>query len=64
MKINLELYGPLTDITKIKHFELDGVNDTESLVKELHKQFPALERSGKGPHPQPPLQRRGGKHQC
>ncbi|MEO7768069.1 MAG: MoaD/ThiS family protein [Ferruginibacter sp.] len=42
MKINILLFGQLTDITGAGSITMDEAMDTDSMVAELHKKFPAL----------------------
>ena len=43
MKVNVEIFGQLTDITKDKNFEFKSVNDTDNLLQKLYEQFPGLQ---------------------
>ena len=43
MKVKVEIFGQLTDITKNKNFEFVSVNDTDSLVQRLYEEFPGLQ---------------------
>ena len=45
MKVNVEFFGQLTDITKTKSFEFSSIADTESLLQKLYEKFPALQSS-------------------
>ena len=36
------IFGQLIDIIKNKELVLTGIDDTKSLISELHKRFPAL----------------------
>lgn len=42
MKTNIIIFGQLTDITGNNKLELHNIADTDSLVKELTKTYPAL----------------------
>ncbi|MEO6671027.1 MAG: MoaD/ThiS family protein [Ferruginibacter sp.] len=42
MKIQVEIFGQLTDITKDKTVEITTVEDTDGLLQKLYEQFPAL----------------------
>ena len=42
MKVNVMLFGPLTDITRSDNLVLEDVADTDSLVTTLHKAYPGL----------------------
>ena len=43
MKVKVEIFGKLTDITKNKNFEFQSINDTDSLLQKLYEQFPGLQ---------------------
>ncbi|MEO8769203.1 MAG: MoaD/ThiS family protein [Ferruginibacter sp.] len=43
MKVNVEIFGQLTEITKNKYFEFTSVNDTDSLLQKIYEQFPGLQ---------------------
>ncbi|MFT3911768.1 MAG: MoaD/ThiS family protein [Ferruginibacter sp.] len=45
MKVNIEFFGQLTDITKTKSFEIASITDTESLLQKLYETFPGLQSS-------------------
>jgi molybdopterin synthase sulfur carrier subunit len=42
MGIQVIVFGQLTDILKNSSFTLHGITDTDGLVGELNKQYPAL----------------------
>lgn len=42
MKIQVMIFGQLTDIVNGNTLTLSGIADTDNLVKELNKQYPAL----------------------
>jgi molybdopterin synthase sulfur carrier subunit len=42
MNVNLIIFGQLTDIVGSDSLALEGISDTDGLVKELNKQYPAL----------------------
>jgi sulfur-carrier protein len=42
MKVNILLFGQLTDITGADTITLEDVADTDNLVLTLHKSYPAL----------------------
>ena len=42
MEIQVIVFGQLTDILKSSSFTLAGIADTNSLVSELNKRYPAL----------------------
>ena len=42
MKVNIILFGQLTEITGADTVTLEGVVDTDSLVETLHGNYPAL----------------------
>ena len=42
MKVNIILFGQLTDITGADTVTLEDVVDTDSLVVTLHENYPAL----------------------
>lgn len=42
MQIKLKVFGQLSDIVTVNEITLHGVDDTEGLVKELNKLYPAL----------------------
>ena len=42
MKVNIMLFGQLTDITRSDNLVLEDVADTDSLVTTLHKAYPGL----------------------
>ncbi len=42
MKINIIFFGQLTDITGTEAITMDGVIDTDGLVRTLEMDFPAL----------------------
>ena len=42
MKINIILFGQLTDITGVDRVVLEDVADTDSMVAALHKNYPAF----------------------
>lgn len=42
MKVNILLFGQLTDITGTGNLVLSGIADTNSLVKELNRQYPGF----------------------
>lgn len=42
MKVNIILFGQLTDITGSDSLELDNVADSDMLTEKLHQRFPAL----------------------
>lgn len=42
MQIQIKVFGQLTDIVNCSEFVLNSIADTDSLVKELHKLYPAL----------------------
>ena len=44
MSINIIIFGQLTDITG-DSLVLENIQDTDNLVKELHKQYPALAKA-------------------
>ncbi|MCW3090323.1 MAG: thiamine protein [Ferruginibacter sp.] len=45
MNINILLFGQLTDITGIGTITMEDVADTDSVVQNLHRRFPALATS-------------------
>jgi molybdopterin converting factor small subunit len=45
MKINVILFGQLTDITCTDSVMLEDVADTDALVQSLHQTYPALSQS-------------------
>lgn len=45
MKVNIILFGQLTDITGADTFTMEGVADTAGLIKKLHDDYPALSNS-------------------
>jgi sulfur-carrier protein len=40
--MKVHFFGQLTDITKLSDIELENITDTDSLIKKLQQQFPAL----------------------
>ena len=42
MKINLIIFGRLTDITGKSTMTLSGISDTNALVKQIHELYPLL----------------------
>jgi molybdopterin converting factor small subunit len=42
MKVNILLFGQLTDITRTDTIVLEDVKDTDNLVMALHAQYPEL----------------------
>jgi sulfur-carrier protein len=42
MKVNILLFGQLTDITGIDTVVMEDIFDTNQLVSALHNQYPAL----------------------
>ena len=42
MKVNILLFGQLTDITRTDTIVLEDINDTDNLVTALHAQYPGL----------------------
>lgn len=42
MKIEIMLFGQLTDLLKASSVTVDGANDTNELNRELLKQYPVL----------------------
>ncbi|MEP7143999.1 MAG: MoaD/ThiS family protein [Ferruginibacter sp.] len=42
MKVNIILFGQLTDIAGTDNFTLENVADTDGLVAKLHKSYPPL----------------------
>lgn len=42
MKVNVYIFGQLTDITGTDSLELEEVTDTDTAVSRLKKQYPAL----------------------
>jgi molybdopterin synthase sulfur carrier subunit len=42
MKVNVMLFGPLTDITRSDNLVLEDVADTDGLMATLHKAYPGL----------------------
>lgn len=42
MKINIILFGQLTDITGVNNITLENIPDTDSLVAALRSAYPAL----------------------
>ena len=42
MKVNVMLFGPLTDITGSDNLTLEDITDTDNLVTTLHKVYPGL----------------------
>lgn len=45
MKVNLRLFGQLTDITGTDSLTIEGVADTSTLMKTLCGDYPALTHS-------------------
>ena len=42
MELRIMIFGQLTDILKSNELTLNGIADTNSLVSELNKRYPAL----------------------
>ena len=42
MKINLIIFGRLTDITGKSTMTLSGISDTNALIKQIHELYPLL----------------------
>jgi molybdopterin synthase catalytic subunit/molybdopterin synthase sulfur carrier subunit len=42
MQIKVRAFGPLTEIIRISEVTLSGTADTDSFIRELTQQFPAL----------------------
>ena len=42
MQIQIIIFGQLKDITGSNNFQLTGISDTDDLVIELNKKYPAL----------------------
>jgi molybdopterin synthase sulfur carrier subunit len=42
MRVKILIFGPLTDIIKKNELYLPGVADTDAVVKELNRVYPAL----------------------
>jgi sulfur-carrier protein len=42
MRVNIIIFGNLTDITGDTTISLTDIADTDALLKELHHRFPAL----------------------
>ncbi|MEO6729588.1 MAG: MoaD/ThiS family protein [Ferruginibacter sp.] len=45
MKVNIILFGQLTDITGTDTFTVEGVDDTTGLTNKLQDDYPALSNS-------------------
>jgi molybdopterin synthase sulfur carrier subunit len=45
MKINVKIFGQLTDITGKDHLSFDNVQDTDQLMECLHSLFPTLRKT-------------------
>ena len=42
MQVNVIIFGRLKDVTGSGSFQISGVNDSNSLVAEMNRRFPAL----------------------
>jgi molybdopterin converting factor small subunit len=42
MQINVIIFGQLTDITGSNAITINGVEDTDKLIRQLHKRYPSL----------------------
>ncbi|WP_255154444.1 MoaD/ThiS family protein [Ferruginibacter sp. HRS2-29] len=45
MKTTVHFYGQLTDITQTPVLELEGIADTDSMIKDLLEKFPGLSQA-------------------
>lgn len=45
MKTDILLFGQLAEVVGCTQMTLEGVSDTNKLMEEMHKQFPALAQS-------------------
>ena len=42
MQVNVIIFGQLTDITGSNTITINGVEDTDKLIRQLHVSYPAL----------------------
>ena len=42
MELRIMIFGKLTDVINSSTLTLNGIADTNSLVRELHKRYPSL----------------------
>jgi sulfur-carrier protein len=45
MPVQIKIFGQLTDIIKSHELTLNGIADTDGLVRELYKRYPSLSAS-------------------
>lgn len=43
MKVTIEFFGQLTDISKTKTFDIAAVTDTDTAMKKLYEKFPSFQ---------------------